>query len=66
MAKKEIKTYEIDGHKLICPICKNETFWYKKTLMNTKSASLLGYDWTNKNADNYICSNCGYVYWFFK
>ena len=64
----EIKggTVEIKGHKLICPICEGQNFWNRQTLMNTRGATFLGFDWANKEADNFICDNCGYVFWFFE
>ena len=33
--------------------------------MNTSGMSFVGWDWLNKEGENFICSNCGYVYWFF-
>ena len=64
MVKEENREIEIRGNKLSCPICKNNKFWEKDTLMNTRGISFLGISWTNKEAENYICSKCGYVYWF--
>jgi hypothetical protein len=32
--------------------------------MNTKGATLFGWEWLNKAADNYVCDSCGYVVWF--
>jgi len=65
MAKKpEAKQYLIKGHKLDCPVCKNDTFWTRKTLMNTTGMTFLKLDWANKTAQNLICDNCGYVHWF--
>lgn len=33
--------------------------------MNTSGMTLMGWDWLNKEGENFVCSNCGYVYWFF-
>lgn len=62
---KEPTPVEIKGNPLVCPICNNDKFRTRSTLMNTSGLSFLGMDWANKEANNYICSNCGYVYWFF-
>jgi len=62
--KIEIKERIINGNKLVCPVCKNTTFWSKRTLMNTPGMTFFGLDWANKSAQNYICGDCGYVYWF--
>ncbi|PLX19919.1 MAG: hypothetical protein C0599_10025 [Salinivirgaceae bacterium] len=67
MSKKEIlNNVSIEGNKLICPICTGKQFWTRKTLMNTTGMSFFNLDWANKKATNYICTHCGYVYWFMK
>lgn len=60
----EAKQRHIKGHKLQCTVCNNDTFWAKKTLMNTPKMTFIKLDWANKSAQNYICNNCGYVNWF--
>lgn len=52
------------GKKLVCPVCEYDKFWTRATLMNTRGASFFNFDWANKTAKNYICDQCGYVYWF--
>ena len=32
--------------------------------MNTPGATFFGVEWANKEAQNYICNRCGYIYWF--
>lgn len=65
MGKNDSKEYEVKGHKLVCPVCSHNRFWTRRTLMNTAGATFLGFDWANKEAQNYICGNCGYILWFF-
>lgn len=55
---------EVGGKSLSCVVCGHERFWERRTLMNTKGASFLGFDWANTEATNYVCDNCGYVHWF--
>ncbi len=62
--EKEVKGFEIKGHKLSCPICRSTQFWTRKTLLNTKGLTFMDLDWLNKEADNYICDSCGYIMWF--
>ncbi len=62
--KPEVKQRIINGNTLECPVCKNDTFWMRKTLMNTKGMTFFKLDWANKEAQNYICDSCGYVHWF--
>jgi hypothetical protein len=54
------------GHKLICPVCSYDHFWSRKTLMNTRGSTLVNLDWANRNAVNYICERCEYIFWFFE
>lgn len=56
----------IDGHRLICPVCNQDKFWSRKTLMNTPGMTLFGIEWANKEADNFVCDSCGYVMWFMR
>jgi rubrerythrin len=65
-AKDQASTHDVHGHPLKCPICGYDKFWIRKTLMNTPGVTFMGFDWANKQSDNYICNRCGYVYWFFR
>ena len=66
MAKKEVKEFTVDGKKITCPVCEHDRFWTRRTLMNTRGASFLSFDWLNLDALNKICNNCGYVFWFYR
>lgn len=57
--------YEVKNKKLVCPHCGKNKFWTRQTLMNTRASTFFGFDWANRKAQNYICDNCGYVFWFF-
>ena len=63
---KEVKQYSISGKKLVCPICQNNEFWTRETLMNTTGMTLAGIEWANRKATNYICNNCSHILWFMK
>lgn len=66
MAKREVDRVYIKGNELRCPICNRNKFWKRKTLMNTSGATFFGFDWLNREAINYICDYCGYIYWFWE
>jgi DNA-directed RNA polymerase subunit RPC12/RpoP len=57
---------EVEGKAVPCPICGHDRFWTRKTLMDTRGASLFGVDWVNPTAMNYICNRCGHVLWFLR
>jgi len=62
--QREVKSHTVKGRPLSCPVCEHTQFWTRKTLMNTRGASFLGWDFVNKEAENYVCGNCNYVMWF--
>lgn len=64
MKSKEPKEYSVKGRSLKCPICENRFFIARETLMNTPGMTIMGIEWANKSAQNYICNECGYVMWF--
>ncbi|HPR62965.1 MAG TPA: hypothetical protein PK014_01990 [Thermoanaerobaculia bacterium] len=66
LSHADARPVSIDGKDLVCPFCGNDTFWARQTLMNTRGLTFAGLEWANREADNYICNRCGYVYWFFR
>ncbi|NBG87498.1 hypothetical protein [Isachenkonia alkalipeptolytica] len=62
----EVNQVQINGKELTCPVCDGKEFWKRRTLMNTPGASFMGFDWANKEATNFVCNDCGYVFWFLK
>lgn len=66
LATEEATGRTVDGHELRCPVCGHDEFWKRKTLMNTPGLTLLGVEWANKEAENYVCDSCGHVLWFLR
>ncbi|MFW5719538.1 MAG: hypothetical protein ACOCXT_00740 [Candidatus Dojkabacteria bacterium] len=64
MAKSKPRKYFVHGIPLVCPICNHNRFFTRETLMNTPGMSLLGWDWANKAATNFICERCTHILWF--
>lgn len=61
----EASSYSIKGNKIICDHCGNNIFFEKNdVLLNTRGLTFLGLDWTNKNSNILICSNCTKIVWF--
>ena len=38
----------------------------RNSLLNTRAATFFNFDWANDEATNYICAQCGYIFWFMK
>lgn len=55
---------EVNGHPLVCPHCKGESFTAAKAQLNTKWMTFFDLDFLNKEASTYICNDCGRVEWF--
>ncbi len=62
--QKEGEPVSVRGNPLVCPICGNNEFWHRWTLMNTPGLTLFDLDWANRQAENFVCDECGHVMWF--
>ncbi len=56
---------QIGDRRLACAVCGNQQFHERNSLLNTRVATFFKFDWANKEATNYICAQCGYIFWFF-
>ena len=52
------------GKRLTCVVCGGTHFHERNSLLNTRAATFFRLDWANKEAANFICTNCGYIFWF--
>lgn len=52
------------GQKLTCLVCRHDRFHERNSLLNTRGATLLGFNWANREATNFVCAQCGYIHWF--
>lgn len=55
---------QVGDGKLTCPVCGWQQFHERNSLLNTRAATFFKFDWANKEATNYICVQCGYIFWF--
>jgi len=62
--KAEYQTVDIKGHELRCPICNNNRFSSRRAQLNTAVASFFDFDWANRSATCYVCSECTHISWF--
>jgi len=60
----EPESVVIKGYELICPICKNKLFWTRSAQLNTAVATFFNFDWANKSATCFVCSECTHISWF--
>lgn len=54
----------VGERKLACAVCGGSEFHERNSLLNTRAATFFNFDWANKEATNYICVECGYIFWF--
>ena len=49
---------------LTCLVCGNNRFDERKSLLNTRAGELFNVAWLDAKATNFICTKCGYIFWF--
>jgi len=62
--KDEPESIEIKGYELKCPVCNNKLFYTRSAQLNTAVATFFNFDWANKSATCFVCSNCTHISWF--
>ncbi len=53
-----------EARRLACAVCGGQRFHERNSLLNTRAATFFRFDWANKQATNYICAECGFIFWF--
>ena len=54
----------LNGKPLTCLVCGNDRFKKRGFQLNTRGGEFVGLGWTEDKATNYVCTDCGYVFWF--
>jgi predicted RNA-binding Zn-ribbon protein involved in translation (DUF1610 family) len=64
---QENGSIEVDagGRKLVCPVCQGTTYHERNSLIHTRMSAFFRLDWAaGDTAVNFVCTNCGYIFWF--
>lgn len=56
--------YRAAGRNVICKHREGDSFSAKQVLQNSVLASLVGFDWANRQATALQCVDCGQITWF--
>jgi hypothetical protein len=56
----------LGGKHLKCVVCGYESFEKREWMLNTRKGELFNVAWANATAENYVCMNCGYIFWFMR
>lgn len=64
MWKKKIDYLRVRGKLIKFPICGHDQFWKRRTLLNTSILTFFGFDWANRESQNFVCGECGHILWF--
>lgn len=64
VGKEAPRKIEVKGRAIKCPVCGNDLFWSREAQLNTAVATFFNFDWANKSASCYVCTECTYIYWF--
>lgn len=54
----------VAGKPLICAACGNDRYRERGSLLNSRGGELFGFAWADQKATNFICTKCGYIFWF--
>ena len=63
--KEEPQVVDVHGRALRCLVCEHDTFFKRQAQLHGRMASLFNVEWTAPTCDCVVCSQCGYVHWFF-
>ncbi len=65
-AKQDDGSIELTFEKkrIVCPVCGNDRYNERGSLLNTATKEFFNFAWADQEATNYICTRCGYIYWF--
>lgn len=61
----EAQQRSLFGKPLLCPLCQNDMFTSRRTLMTTKVAAFFKLEFYGHTARNFICTKCKHVLWFY-
>ena len=53
-----------DGKPLPCVVCGNDRYHQRGSLLSSRAGQMFGMGWAADKAQNYICTKCGYIFWF--
>ena len=54
----------LDGKPLSCLVCGNNSYHEKNSMLNTRAREFFNVAWTGDKTTNFVCTKCGYVFWF--
>ena len=54
----------LGGKPLTCVVCGNGRYHERGSLLNTRGGEFFGFAWADEKATNFVCTKCGYVFWF--
>lgn len=61
----EAREITVAGRHLRCQVCEYTRF-YRREARLTAGASFFGQDWSDSQAECFVCEQCGYVHWFMR
>jgi hypothetical protein len=56
--------YSIAGRPITCPHCGGTKFSARRTLLNSRVATLVNLDWADASAIVLVCAGCSRIEWF--
>lgn len=63
-SKSNPETISVKGNELKCTVCGNQYFYSREAQLNTAVATFFNFDWANRTATCFVCSECTHIMWF--
>ena len=63
--KEQPQGVEVHDAPLRCVVCRHDTFYRREAQMHSGWATIMNMEWTGPLCECIVCSQCGYVHWFF-
>ncbi len=54
----------VDSKPLTCTVCAGRLYHEYNFLLNTRGGEFFGLAWAEDKASNFVCTQCGYIFWF--
>ena len=56
---------EVNGKPLRCQVCGHGEFFKREAQLHTAGLTFFKLEWASPTCTCLVCSDCGYVHWFF-
>lgn len=63
--REEPEAAEVNDKPLRCQVCGHHAFFKREAQLHTAGLTFFKLEWASPTCTCLVCSECGYVHWFF-